>query len=62
MPSTLRLKERDREKYLAIGESDRMTLKFMKPRASAAGYKPRLIPLDRIAESGVSRSPTPAQP
>jgi len=28
---TLRLKEKDREKYLAIGESDRMTLKFIKP-------------------------------
>jgi predicted methyltransferase len=28
----LRLKDVDREKYLAIGESDRMTLKFMKPR------------------------------
>ncbi|MBM4255072.1 MAG: class I SAM-dependent methyltransferase [Deltaproteobacteria bacterium] len=27
----LRLKEVDKEKYLAIGESDRMTLKFVKP-------------------------------
>ena len=63
MPSTLRLKERDREKYLAIGESDRMTLKFMKPRASAAGDEPRRgTPPGRIAESGISRSPTPAQP
>jgi predicted methyltransferase len=32
LPPTLRLKEVDREKYLAIGESDRMTLKFVKPR------------------------------
>ncbi len=31
LPPTLRLKEKDREKYLAIGESDRMTLKFVKP-------------------------------
>lgn len=31
LPPTLRLGERDREKYLAIGESDRMTLKFRKP-------------------------------
>ena len=31
LPPTLRLKERDRAKYLAIGESDRMTLKFVKP-------------------------------
>ena len=33
LPPALRLKEVDREKYLAIGESDRMTLKFTKPRA-----------------------------
>ncbi len=33
LPPTLFLKEHDREKYLAIGESDRMTLKFIKPGA-----------------------------
>lgn len=31
LPPSLRLKDKDREKYLAIGESDRMTLKFVKP-------------------------------
>lgn len=31
LPPSLRLKEKDRSKYLAIGESDRMTLKFKKP-------------------------------
>lgn len=31
LPPTLTLKDKDREKYLAIGESDRMTLKFVKP-------------------------------
>jgi predicted methyltransferase len=31
LPPVLRLKEVDKEKYLAIGESDRMTLKFIKP-------------------------------
>ena len=31
LPPALFLKERDRDKYLAIGESDRMTLKFVKP-------------------------------
>ena len=31
LPPSLRLGDEDREKYLAIGESDRMTLKFMKP-------------------------------
>ena len=32
LPPSLTLKDQDREKYLAIGESDRMTLKFVKPR------------------------------
>jgi predicted methyltransferase len=32
LPPVLRLGDKDREKYLAIGESDRMTLKFVKPR------------------------------
>lgn len=31
LPPALRLKDKDRERYLAIGESDRMTLKFVKP-------------------------------
>ncbi len=31
LPPTSRLGDTDREKYLAIGESDRMTLKFRKP-------------------------------
>jgi predicted methyltransferase len=31
LPPSLRLKDQDRERYLAIGESDRMTLKFRKP-------------------------------
>jgi len=30
LPPTLRLKNKDRQKYLAIGESDRMLLKFIK--------------------------------
>ncbi len=31
LPPSLRLKDQDRERYMAIGESDRMTLKFVKP-------------------------------
>ncbi len=31
LPPTLRMGDTDRAKYLAIGESDRMTLKFVKP-------------------------------
>ncbi len=33
LPPTLRGGDADREKYVAIGESDRMTLKFVKPAA-----------------------------
>lgn len=32
LPPSLRLGDTDREKYLAIGESDRMTLRFRKPQ------------------------------
>ena len=32
LPPTYTLKEKDRERYAAIGESDRMTLKFVKPK------------------------------
>jgi predicted methyltransferase len=32
LPPALRLGDKNREKYFAIGESDRMTLKFMKPK------------------------------
>lgn len=31
LPPSYRLKDKDRDKYAAIGESDRMTLKFVKP-------------------------------
>ena len=31
LPPSLRLGDEDKMKYLAIGESDRMTLKFVKP-------------------------------
>jgi predicted methyltransferase len=32
LPPSLALRDQDRERYLAIGESDRMTLKFQRPR------------------------------
>ena len=32
LPPSLRLGEQDRARYLAIGESDRMTLRFVRPR------------------------------
>lgn len=36
LPPTLKLGDKDRDKYLAIGESDRMTLKFVKVAAKDA--------------------------
>ncbi|MEY2114015.1 class I SAM-dependent methyltransferase [Rhodanobacter sp. FW106-PBR-R2A-1-13] len=36
LPPTLALGEKDKAKYQAIGESDRMTLRFVKPAAPAA--------------------------
>lgn len=35
LPPMLALKDKDRQKYLAIGESDRMTLRFRKPGVDA---------------------------
>jgi predicted methyltransferase len=32
LPPTLALGDKDRDKYLAIGESDRMTLRLVKPK------------------------------
>jgi len=34
LPPTLRLGDKDRDRYVAIGESDRFTLRFEKPRPS----------------------------
>jgi predicted methyltransferase len=47
LPPTYRLGDKDREKYTAIGESDRMTLKFVKvakPDKAAAPTKPDAKP------------------
>jgi predicted methyltransferase len=42
LPPTFRLKDEDHDKYAAIGESDRMTLKFVKPApAKAAPAAPK---------------------
>ena len=40
LPPVLRLGDKDREKYLAIGESDRFTLRFRKPLAAVPGQIP----------------------
>ncbi len=48
LPPTLTLGDKDKAKYEAIGESDRMTLRFIKPKP------------DQIQKSGMDKSP--AQP
>lgn len=50
LPPTLTLGDKDKDKYLAIGESDRMTLKFVKPTA------------DKIFSAPADADKTPAEP
>ncbi|MFW5450968.1 MAG: class I SAM-dependent methyltransferase [Methylophagaceae bacterium] len=38
LPPTLRLGEQDKQRYLAIGESDRMTLRFRKPKSVTSDW------------------------
>lgn len=52
LPPTLRLGDKDREKYLAIGESDRMTLKFTKVEKLAG----------KLAAAGAANTKAPAAP
>ena len=50
LPPSLELKDKDREKYMAIGESDRMTLKFVKV-------------VDKTAKpTGIKAGPNPGKP
>lgn len=57
LPPTLRLKDKDRAKYLAIGESDRMTIKFIKPQQkSLASFLPTQL-LGSIDRANLSDIP-----
>lgn len=60
LPPSLALKDQDKDKYLAIGESDRMTLKFVKPGATADAATP--VAADGAAEEkkGFEAGATPA--
>jgi predicted methyltransferase len=66
LPPSYRLGDKDREKYAAIGESDRMTLKFTKVAAKAApkGDKPAAAtPAAKPAAATPAAKPaTPATP
>lgn len=57
LPPTLRLKDKDKAKYLAIGESDRMTIKFIKPQPkSLASFLPSQL-LGSIDRADLSAIP-----
>jgi predicted methyltransferase len=57
LPPTLRLKDKDKAKYLAIGESDRMTIKFIKPQPkSLASFLPSQL-LGSIDRADLSEIP-----
>jgi predicted methyltransferase len=64
LPPTLRLGDKDREKYVAIGESDRMTLKFTKvakPAAKAGAAAPA-TPVAGAKPAGAAAPATGAKP
>ncbi len=69
LPPTLRDGEKDKDKYLAIGESDRMTLKFQKvstpaPAAPAAEKPAAAKPAEKPATPSATTAtpPAPAAP
>jgi predicted methyltransferase len=58
LPPSYALGDKDKEKYKAIGESDRMTLKFVKPKAAAAKAT---APAKAAAAPGSAPAPAPAK-
>lgn len=65
LPPTLKLKEKDRDKYVAIGESDRMTLRFVKPGAKKMTKPAVVAPVAKAApapEAKPTEAAAPAAP
>lgn len=64
LPPSLELGEKDRAKYVAIGESDRMTLKFVKvaPKAAPAAAKPAAAKPAAAAPAKPAAPAAPAKP
>lgn len=60
LPPTLKLGDKDREKYVAIGESDRMTLKFTKVNKPAAKPAAAAAPAPGAAGTPAVKPATPA--
>jgi predicted methyltransferase len=57
LPPTLKLGDKDKEKYTAIGESDRMTLKFTKAVTKAGAAAAPTPPLTKPAPTAPSTTP-----
>ncbi len=62
LPPTLKLGDKDKEKYMAIGESDRMTLKFTKVAAKPAAGAAAPAAKPAAGNAGTTpAAPTPAK-
>ena len=63
LPPTFELKDKDHDKYAAIGESDRMTLKFVKvtPKTAAPAAPKTAAPATPAAPKPAAPA-TPAAP
>jgi predicted methyltransferase len=61
LPPTLKLGDKDREKYVAIGESDRMTLKFLKV-AKPAAPKPTMATTPAAPSASPATAPDAQKP
>jgi len=60
LPPTLRNGEKDKDKYVTIGESDRMTLKFVKVAPKAAPAAAGATPAKTDATKPAGATPVPA--
>jgi hypothetical protein len=60
LPPTLSGGDKDKDKYLAIGESDRMTLRFVKPKSAKGAKASAKAATDVTAKPDVKTPPAPA--
>ncbi len=60
LPPSLELKDKDKDKYTAIGESDRMTLKFVKVAIKAEKPKAEAKPAAASEKPAMTAMPKPA--
>lgn len=60
LPPSLAQGEKDKEKFLKIGESDRMTLLFRKPLTSSSEPEAAAVPAPEPAPGSVQGTPAPA--